>query len=78
VNNDKLQWTADEHPYTGYQANARVDIYTIAPNLSFGSSNRYRVSHMPTGMVTESRTIGHYRTLVDAKAAAQRYHDRSR
>ena len=71
MSHDDLQWTADEHP----QANARVGIYTIFPSVSFGYS--YRVSLIPTGTVIESCTIGHYRTLADAKAAAQRHHDQS-
>jgi hypothetical protein len=33
---------------------------------------------MPTGTDMESRTIGHYRTLKDAKAAAQHDHDENR
>jgi len=44
----------------------------------FGSLVRYRVAYMPTGTVMESRTIGHYRTLNDAKTAAQRDHDQNR
>jgi hypothetical protein len=39
---------------------------------------RYRLAYMPTGTVMESRTIGHYRTLSEAKAAAQRDHDQNR
>jgi hypothetical protein len=77
-----LQWTANEPDpptgYCGHQAKARVGTYAISPNASFGSFVHYRVSYMPTGTVIESRTIGHYRTLADAKAFAQRDHDQNR
>ena len=80
--NNTLQWTADEldpqRGYCGHHAKARAGNYAISPSVSFGSLVRYRVSYMPTGTVMESRTIGHYRTLNDAKAAAQRDHDKSR
>ena len=58
-------------------AYARVGNYAISPSVSFGSLVRYRVSYMPTGDRIESRTIGHYRSLYDAKAAAQRHHDQN-
>jgi hypothetical protein len=81
MNNNKLQWTADElipqSGYCGHHAKARVGNYVISPNVSFGSLVRYRVSYMPTGTVMESRTIGHYRSLKEAKAAAQRDHDKA-
>ena len=79
MNNNTLQWTADEpdpqRGYCGHHAYARVGNYAISPSVSFGSLVRYRVSYMPTGTVMESRTIGHYRSLKEAKAAAQRDHD---
>ena len=82
VSNNTLQWTADEpdpqRGYCGHQARARVGIYAISPSVSFGSLVRYRLSYMPTGTVMESRTIGHYRSLNDAKAAAQRDHEQNR
>ena len=82
VSNNTLQWTADEPDppsgYCGHHAYARVGDYTISPSVSFGSLVRYRVSYMPTGTVIESRTIGHYRSLPEAKAAAQRDHDQNR
>ena len=81
VNNNTLQWTADEpdpqRGYCGHHAYARVGNYAISPSVSFGSLVRYRVSYMPTGTVMESRTIGHYRSLKEAKAAAQRHHDQN-
>ena len=81
VSNNTLQWTADEPDppcgYCGHHAYARVGNYAISPSVSFGSLVRYRVSYMPTGTVIESRTIGHYRSLYDAKAAAQRHHDQN-
>jgi hypothetical protein len=82
VSNNTLQWTADEpdpqRGYCGHHAYARVGNYAISPSVSFGSLVRYRVSYMPTGTVMESRTIGHYRSLKEAKAAAQRDHDQNR
>jgi hypothetical protein len=82
VSNNTLQWTADEpdpqRGYCGHHAYARVGNYAISPSVSFGSLIRYRVSYMPTGTVMESRTIGHYRSLKEAKAAAQRDHDKNR
>jgi hypothetical protein len=82
MNNNNLQWTADEpnpqRGYCGHHAKARVGNYAISPSVTFGSLVRYRVAYMPTATVTESRTIGHYRTLNDAKAAAQRDHDKNR
>ena len=81
VSNNTLQWTADEldpqRGNCGHHAKARVGNYAISPSVSFGSLVRYRVSYMPTGTVIESRTIGHYRSLQDAKAAAQRDHDKA-
>jgi hypothetical protein len=82
VNNNTVQWTADEpdpkRGYCGHHAKARVGIYVISPSVTFGSLVRYRLAYMPTGTVIESRTIGHYRTLNEAKAAAQRDHDQNR
>ena len=82
MSNNTLQWTADESDpqrgYCGHHAYARVGNYAISPSVSFGSLVRYRVSYMPTGTVMESRTIGHYRSLKEAKAAAQRDHDQNR
>jgi hypothetical protein len=63
MSNNTLQWTADERD---------------PPSVSFGSLVLYRVSYMPTGTIIESRTIGHYRSLQEAKAAAQRHHDQNR
>jgi hypothetical protein len=81
VSNNTLQWTADEpdpqRGYCGHHAYARVGNYAISPSVSFGSLVRHRVSYMPTGTVMESRTIGHYRSLKEAKAAAQRDHDQT-
>ena len=82
VNNNTVQWTADEpdpkRGYCGHHAKARVGIYVISPSVTFGSLVRYRLAYMPTGAVMESRTIGHYRSLKEAKAAAQRDHDQNR
>jgi hypothetical protein len=82
VSNNTLQWTADEpdpqRGYCGHHAYARVGNYAISPSVSFGSLVRYRVSYMPTGTVMESHTIGHYRSVKEAKAAAQRDHDQNR
>jgi hypothetical protein len=82
VSNNTLQWIADEpdpqRGFCGHHAYARVGNYAISPSVSFGSLVRYRVSYMPTGTVMESRTIGHYRSLKEAKAAAQRDHDKNR
>jgi hypothetical protein len=82
VSDNTLQWTADEpnpqRGHCGHHAYARVGNYTISPSVSFGSLVRYRVSYMPTGTVVESRTIGHYRSLHEAKTAAQRHHDQNR
>ena len=64
--------------FCGHHAKARVGNYAISPSVSFGSLVRYRVSYMPTGTVIESRTIGHYRSLSEAKAAAPRDHDQNR
>ena len=67
VNNNTLQWTADEpdpqRGYCGHHAKAQVGNYAISPSVTFGSLVRYRLAYMPTGTVMESRTIGHYRTL---------------
>jgi hypothetical protein len=84
MNNNLLQWTADtpdpSRGYCAHQAKARVGNYAVTPDASFASFNtvHYRVSYMPTGTVMESRTIGHYRTLKDAKAAGQHDHDENR
>ena len=82
MSNNTLQWTADEPDppsgYCGHRAKAWVGNYAISPNVSFGSLVRYRLTYMPTGTVMESRTIGHYRSLPEAKAAAQRDHDENR
>ena len=81
MSNNTLQWTADEpdpqRGYCGHHAKARIGNYAIAPSGNFGPFNfvHYRVSYMPTGTVIESRTIGHYRSLSEAKDAAQRDHD---
>jgi hypothetical protein len=79
-----LQWVADSiappSGFCGHRAKARIGNYVIAPSGSFGRFNfvHYRVSYLPTGTVAESRTIGHYRDLKEAKAAAQRDHDQGR
>jgi hypothetical protein len=74
VSNNTLQWTADEpnpqRGYCGHHAKARVGNYAISPSVTFGSLVRYRVAYMPTGTVMDSRTIGHYRTLNDARQYA--------
>jgi hypothetical protein len=79
-----LQWIADSidlpSGFCGHRAKARIGNYVIAPSGPFGPFRfvHYRVSYLPTGTVIESRTIGHYRTLPAAKAAAQRDHDEGR
>ena len=80
VSNKSLRWTADGPKLRGgrYRAEALVGNYAISPDVSFGSLVHYRLSYMPTGTVMESRTIGHYRSLPEAKAAAQRDHDKNR
>ena len=82
MNNNQLRWTANKiDPASGccgHHAKARVGNYAISPNVSFGSLVRYRLSYMPTGTVMERRTIGHYRSLSEAKAAAPRDHDQNR
>jgi hypothetical protein len=84
VSNNTLQWAADEPDppsgFCGHHAKARIGNYAIAPSGNFGPFNfvHYRVGYLPTGTVIESRTIGHYRNLQEAKAAAQRDHDQGR
>ena len=81
VSNNTLRWTADGPQLRcgcRYQAEAQVGNYAISPDVTFGSLVRYRLSYMPTGTVIESRTIGHYRSLPEAKAAAQRNDDQNR
>jgi hypothetical protein len=81
VSNNTLRWAADvlaQGRDCRHLAEARVGNYAISPSVTFGSLVRYRLSYTPTGTVVESRTIGHYRSLPEAKAAAQRDHDQNR
>jgi hypothetical protein len=53
----------------------RFPFYCTLPSPS---GSLFVIASPTTGTVMESRTIGHYRPLNEAKAAAQRDHDQNR
>ena len=81
VSNNTLQWTADEpDPPCGYCGTPMLG-WETTPFRPASASGLLFVTSLAIcrrGTAIESRTIGHYRSLYDAKAAAQRHHDQNR